>query len=299
MDNSASFAHYRQERVRESAMGMRVRVLVTGWGGIMPATEGSRPGWMGDDYATASGHHRSFDAWFLNHHPPHPQDRVVDAGCGSGEFTAHLASIVTRGHVIGVEPDASMLDAARRHQADNLEFRQGGVQELDRVCDTAWADLVVSRAMFHWLPLRDYQSSYEAIWRVLRPGGWFHAESGGHGNVATLTRVLDGVAARLGLGPARVSLPHPGTILDMLEQVGFEVPVSGVTTVAQRRVFTREDLIGLVRTQVSRAYNIDATSELLPRFLDQVVDHLDELRRDDGSYDQTFVRLHVLCRRPG
>lgn len=28
------------------------------------------------------------------------------------------------------------------------------------------------------------------------------------------------------------------------------------------------------------------------------MDHLADLQRHDGSYDQTFVRLHVLSRRP-
>jgi hypothetical protein len=33
------------------------------------------------------------------------------------------------------------------------------------------------------------------------------------------------------------------------------------------------------------------------RFLDQAVARLDELRRPDGTYDQTFVRLELLVRR--
>lgn len=104
--------------------------------------------------------------------------------------------------------------------------------------------------MFHWLPLDDYQPSYKAIWRVLRPGGWLHAESTGTGDVAELVRMVDEVAARLGLEPAKVSLPHPGLVLELLEQAGFEVPPSGVTTVAQRRSFDRHQVVGLIRTRL-------------------------------------------------
>jgi trans-aconitate methyltransferase len=265
----------------------------------MRITEGTCPGWMGDQYAAESGHHRTFDDWFLDYHPPQPHDRIVDAGCGSGEFTARLASIAAKGRVIGVEPDLSMLQAAARHEARNLDFRQGRVQDLDLVCDASWADLVVSRAMFHWLPLDDYQPSYEAIWRVLRPGGWFHAESGGAGNVAELARVLDEVAARLELEPAQVSFPHPGLVHERLEQAGFEVPPSGVTTVAQRRSFDRHQIVGLIRTQASMAYGLGADDDRLARFLAEATDHLDELQRQDRSYDQIFVRLHVRCCRPG
>lgn len=101
-------------------------------------------GWEGDDYARAAEHHRALDDWFLDQHRPRPADRVVDAGCGSGEFTARLATQVPDGHVIGVEPYTSMLDAAGKHEADNVEFRRGSLQELPEVCGRCWADLVVS-----------------------------------------------------------------------------------------------------------------------------------------------------------
>lgn len=86
-------------------------------------------------------------------------------------------------------------------------------------------------------------------------------------------------------------------VLELLEQARFEVPPSGVTTVAQRRAFDRDQFMGFVRTQAAMAYGIGSSDDLLPRFIAGVTDRLEELQRHDGSYDQTFVRLHVLCRR--
>lgn len=256
--------------------------------------------WQGEAYAAqaASGHHRRFDDWFLDRLPPQPDDVVVDAGCGSGEFTALLAELVPEGRVIGVEPDASMLEVAQRHAHDRLEFRRGRVQDVDEVCELESADLVLSRAVFHWIPLEDYARCYEAVFRVLRPGGWFHAESGGAGNVARIGAVLGDVAAELGLQPAAVSFPHAGTALELLEEAGFEVPPGGATTVAQRRSFDREQLSAFLRTQAAVAHDAVA-DEQRDRFAERVMARADELRRADGSFDQTFVRLDVLARRPG
>src|SRR4051812_44290681 len=92
-------------------------------------------GWEGRPYAAASAHHRAQDEWFLDRHRPAPDDRVVDVGCGSGEFTALLAGLVPGGSVLGVEPDASMVEAARRHRAPNLSFVQARAQELDDIVD--------------------------------------------------------------------------------------------------------------------------------------------------------------------
>lgn len=255
--------------------------------------------WDGEAYATHAGHHRDYDDWFLDRHRPRPGDVVVDLGSGTGEFTARLGELVADGSVIGIEPDPSMLETAReRVAADNVEFRHGRAQELDRVCAPASVDLVVSRAVFHWIPLDEYARSYAAIHAVLRPGGWFHAESGGAGNCYRVREELDLVAADHGLGPPSVSFPHAGLILDLLEESGFEVPPGGVRTVAQRRPFDRDRVVGFLETQASTAYLAGAPENVREAFVADVVGRADELRRADGSYDLTFVRLEVLCRRP-
>jgi trans-aconitate methyltransferase len=257
-----------------------------------------RTGWAGDRYAAAADHHRSFDDWFLAEHPPRATDQVVDAGCGSGEFSRRVARLVPQGRVLGIEPDGSMLAVARQHEAPNLEFRPGRLQDLDRACGPSWADLVVSRAVLHWIPLTEYRRCFEAVRRVLRPGGWFHAESGGTGNVQRLRAILDEVADRLGLEHATVTLPDAGVVLDLLEEAGFEVPLAGVSTVAQRRSFDRDDLLDFIRTQAAVAYGLGGAGDLLERFVGGAGARLEDLRHRDGTYDQTFVRLHLRCRRP-
>ncbi|HEY7105289.1 MAG TPA: methyltransferase domain-containing protein [Acidimicrobiia bacterium] len=255
-------------------------------------------GWHGDEYAAQSAHHRSLDEWFVSRHPPARTDVVVDAGSGSGEFTARLAALVPEGRVVGVEPDASMLAAAMPEARDNLEFRHGPLQALDRICGPESADLVVSRAVFHWIPWREYARCYEAVFRTLKPGAWFHSESGGAGNVHRVRTVLDAIAARHGLPNAAVSFPDAGRVMDLLERAGYAIPTGGVMTVAQRRPFDRVALEGFLRTQASLAYVAHATSATRDAFVAEVVANVDELRRNDGTYDQTFVRLDVLVQRP-
>ena len=109
--------------------------------------------------------------------------------------------------------------------------------------------------------------------------------------------LLSEVAVEQGLTPARITFPDAGSVLEILEQAGFQIGDGGVTTVAQRRRFDREQLIGFVRTQPSLAYVAGAPPEVRDAFLAAVERRVDELRRDDGTYDQTFVRLHVLGQR--
>src|SRR6188472_120048 len=111
------------------------------------------PAWDGADYAANTGHHRANDAWFLEHFPVRAGDRLLDLGCGAGDLTALVAALVPDGHVLGVDPQPTMLDEARRVARPNQSFRLGTAQ---RIADSAGPDApfdgVYSRATLHWAP---------------------------------------------------------------------------------------------------------------------------------------------------
>jgi SAM-dependent methyltransferase len=256
-----------------------------------------RAQWSGTAYADHADHHRAVDDWFLDRLRPDPNSVVVDLGSGSGEFSARLARMVPDGRVIGVEPDLSMLEVARRHAARNLRFIGGSAEDVDRVIDNGSVDIVVSRAMLHWLPLASYPQVFGAVHRVLRPGGWFHSESGGAGNVPKVTELLDDLAARFDL-PAPPGFPDAGVVFDLVEQAGFGIPVEGVRTVAQRRAFSREQMVGFLRSQATVALTRAASEDARDAIVQAAVADIERLRRSDGTYDQTFVRLEILAQGP-
>jgi SAM-dependent methyltransferase len=265
------------------------------------ATSGATAAAGGVEHADQHAHHahqRSADDWFMSRHQPAPDAYVVDVGCGSGEFTARLAEMVPGGRVVGVDPDEAVLASARTRQRPNLRFVRGRVQDLYLAVPPCGVDLLVSRAMFHWLPLVEYPRCYTAAFTVLRPGGWLHAESGGAGNVRRVVELLDAVAADWGLPPARVTQPDAGTVHDLVAEAGFEIPAGGVLTVAQRCPFDRDGLLRFLRAQATAAYLTGAGPDVARGFWQAVTGRLDELANPDGTYDQTFVRLDVLARRP-
>jgi ubiquinone/menaquinone biosynthesis C-methylase UbiE len=253
--------------------------------------------WSGPAYAGHADHHRALDEWFLDRLRPDADSVVVDLGSGSGEFTARIAELVPDGRAIGVEPDPSMLQAARRHVGQNLQFVDASAEEVDQVIDEASVDLVVSRAMLHWLPVSSYPRIFDAARRVLRPGGWFHSESAGAGNVPRVIDLLTDLAARFGV-PMAPAFPDAGAVFEQVEQAGFEIPVDGVRTVAQRRPFTEHEMIGFLRTQATVALTRATSEDTGDAIVQAAIADVDRLRRFDGTYDQTFVRLEILAQRP-
>jgi trans-aconitate methyltransferase len=265
----------------------------------MPGKGTSAPLWNAEEYADRCGtSHRAFDDWFLRRHPVRPGDDIVDLGCGTGEFTAHLARLADPGTVTGIDADSAMVDVARRLEGGNLRILLGRAEEADALVPPASVDLVVSRAVLHWLPAAALPRVFAAAFAILRPGGWFHAECGGMGQAPPLIELLDALAREHGL-PEWPGYPHTALVFEQLEQAGFVIPEEGVRTVAQRRSFTREGALGYLTAGALNAVLRHVPDEAgRQRILQEAASRVEALRRFDGSFDATFVRLELLVQRP-
>jgi trans-aconitate methyltransferase len=259
---------------------------------------GDLPAWDGSLYAANTAHHRVHDEWFLADLPLARTDRVLDLGCGSGDFTRTVADLVPDGHVVGLDPQPSLLAEARTRAAANQSLVQGSVQDLTTlVTEAASFDVVMSRSAMHWVPRADHPQLLRDAFRLLRPGGWLRMELGGAGNVPTILGVLNPESTARGGPSTPWAFIDAGTYLEWLELAGFEPGAGHVRTVAQRRQFDEAALIGWLRSQCFQAYEATMPAKHHAAFRRAVEGRLHDLRRHDGTLDQTFVRLDVLARR--
>jgi len=175
----------------------------------------------------------------------------------------------------------------------------GAVQHLGALLpDAGGFDVVLSRSALHWVPEADHPPLLAECFRQLRPGGRLRLEFGGGDNVRAMLALLDDCSARLGGPRCPWTYLGAGHYLELLEGAGFSAADGWVRTVAQRRAFDRASLIGWLESQCFQAYEALLAPELHPQLRRQVLDRVDEMRRGDGTYDQTFVRLDVLAHRP-
>ena len=267
--------------------------------------DGWLPTWDGASYAANTSHHRALDGWFLQHFPSRRDDVLLDIGCGSGDFTAVVAGLVADGEVVGAEPQASLLDHARAVMRPNQRFEQVSAQQLDTVFPLDSFDAVFSRAVFQWIPGQDYPGIFSTVRKLIKPGGWFRLECGGAGNIRAILPLLAEVSLRHAGPPPPWTFLDPGTILDMLQATGFVLVspqadgMAGyVNSVAQRRPFTREALIGWMRSQCFQGFEIDMPPANHVAYRAEVEDRIDELQRRGGTYDLTYVRIDALVYRP-
>ena len=120
-------------------------------------------------------------------------ERVLDAGCGSGRVTEQLVERLPRGHVVALDASAEMLDEARRRLGHLGPARVSFVRAdlaaplpLDEPVDA-----ILSTATFHWV--MDHDALFRNLAAVLRPGGRLVAQCGGAGNIANVLEVVRGI----------------------------------------------------------------------------------------------------------
>jgi SAM-dependent methyltransferase len=93
--------------------------------------------------------------------------RVLDAGCGTGRYTAWLLDHGAR--VVGIDASPSMLRYARERTGGRAEMRLADLsQPLDFLSDAAF-DLVLSALVIHYV--EDSDALFAEFHRVLRPEG--------------------------------------------------------------------------------------------------------------------------------
>ena len=252
-------------------------------------------------YAQNTGHHRVYDDLFLETTPLAPDGRVLDIGCGPGDFTRIVADRVAAGHVVGLDPQTVLLEQARARAASNQSFVLGPAQQLGELFPHDGSfDVVMSRAALQWVPIADHPGILAECLRLLRPGGWFRLEMGGAGNIPAMVALLDQVSPAHGGRLSPWTFPNAGKYLDLLEAAGFVVDRAEggyVRTMAQRRPFDLASLVGWLRSQCYQAFDDSIPPERQAAFRAEVERRLDEVRRPDGTFDQTYVRLDALARK--
>jgi trans-aconitate 2-methyltransferase len=212
-------------------------------------------------------------------------ERVLDAGCGSGRVTELLAARLPRGRVVALDGSPAMVEAARARLAgfgDRVEFVVADLG-LPLPLD-APVDAILSTATFHWVP--DHDALFANLAAVVRPGGRLVAQCGGVGNIASVQRVL----ATVGDGwLGSVHFETPMATVDRLDSSGF-VDIECWLTYEPTRFEPGEPFETYLRTVVLGSHLERIPLAERAAFVHQVASRLPEPVID-------YVRLNIVARR--
>lgn len=219
-------------------------------------------------------------------------ERVLDAGCGSGRLTEVLLTRLPAGGVVALDSSPKMLRQARQRLAKfgaRVEFVHASLQDFEMAQKV---DGVFSNAVFHWVP--DHRAMFRALHGALRPGGWLVAQFGGVGNLSRTYRRAHEVAAGERFREQLRNVedgPHfedVASTRERMQAAGFRVSEAKLHTVAPG--FEREERYqAFLRTVVLRQAMAELPEALRREFLEEIR----RTRHEEGAYVLDYVRLTV------
>jgi trans-aconitate 2-methyltransferase len=150
--------------------------------------------WNSEAYHRLSSPQVSWGKKVLSRLKLRGDERVLDAGCGTGLLTAELLEALPRGRVVAIDLSQNMLSTARAHLSSEFGSRLHLLAcDLLRLSFKRVFHAVVSTAAFHWV--LDHDQLFRNLHDVLVPGGCLEAQCGGGPNIARLRDRANALAA--------------------------------------------------------------------------------------------------------
>ena len=254
-----------------------------------------RADWDADAYHRISGPQYAWGQGVLARLELRGDERLLDAGCGTGRLTAGLAARLARGRMVALDRSAAMTRAARTVLPQDVAVVQG---DLLAIPFQGAFDVLFSTATFHWV--LDPDSLYRGLFAVLKPGGRLHAQCGGAGNLARLHARMHALMREPRYADAYQDYREPW-LFARPEEAAERLAAAGFVDIACDLESAPTPFVdeAAYREFTDRVVLADYFTRVSEKEREAMLDVLcDAAAADSVPYTLDYVRLNLSARRP-
>lgn len=210
--------------------------------------------------------------------------RVVDLGCGTGEWTRELHDHLGANETLGVDSSAAMLAKAQAYASERVRFERA---EVESFAPGRTFDLVFSNAALHWV--EDHEGLFPRLAELVAEGGQLAVQM--PANEEHASHVVAGEVAREFGGSMRDSevLP-PERYAEILHRAGFARQHVRVQIYGHLLPSTA-DVVEWVKGSLLTDYERRLGADRFPPFLTRYTERLLEILGDVRPFFYTYKRV--------
>jgi 2-polyprenyl-3-methyl-5-hydroxy-6-metoxy-1,4-benzoquinol methylase len=203
--------------------------------------QGESANWLGYYLAKLFPSYRSIADAAIRHLPhPNPGAKLLDVGCGNGDFLVRAQN--TGWQVTGIDPDPKAAAVARSR---GLDIRDSDIFELD-ACQERFDGITLNHVIEH---VHDPIATLHACHELLKPGGWLWLETpninaAGHRRYGESWRGLE--------PPRHLVLFTRESLVSVMESQGFTEIADMPYRPVSRYMYTQSELIRAGKDQNRR-----------------------------------------------
>lgn len=144
----------------------------------------------GEKYKQASRHQKEWGNQLISDLNLNGNEEILDLGCGDGALTAQLSLLVPNGRVLGIDASVGMIETAKKHKRDNLEFM---CMDINNINFANEFDIIFSNATLHWI--KNHDNLLKGCFNALKNSGVIRWNFAGDGNCSNFYEVVKAVMA--------------------------------------------------------------------------------------------------------
>ena len=213
-----------------------------------------------------------------------PEMRVVDLGCGTGEWTRELHDYLGATETLGVDSSEAMLEKARAFANEQVRFERA---EVESFAPRRTFDLVFSNAALHWID--DHEHLIPRLAGLVSAEGQLAVQM--PANEEHASHVVAGEVARAFGAEARASeVLRPERYAELLHRAGFarqhvRVQIYG------HLLPSAADVVEWVKGSLLTDYERRIGAERFPAYLQRYTARLLEVLGDVRPFFYTYKRV--------
>lgn len=215
-----------------------------------------------------------------------PRMRVVDLGCGTGEWTRALHEHLQASETLGIDDSESMLLDAARFEDERLRFERVGIEAF--AADEPF-DLVFSNAALHWVAA--HEELFARLTRLLSASGQLAIQMPAN-DTHPSHRVAAEVALEFGLEPRPDHLLSPERYAELLHRLGYRRQHVRMQ-VYGHLLPSPAEVVEWVRGALLTHYQALLSPERFAEFTDVYRARLAAVLGDDRPYFYTYKRVFL------